>query len=551
MRKLIICLAVLGISQAAPKTELDAKKFLDQASDKLFNLYDTIATEVYTAPNSDEDFESLFQKLTVVQTISQELVEIAEETKKYDPKIIKDPKIKHALERLRKSAKLFVLGEEYFNNLLLSSNALKELSVDKDVEPYQKSTAQTEDEEERLAYFPDITRIFAKSQDPKELQYYWESWRDKNIIWAHIHFSNIVESIQKAANLTEMGILDFWFEQFENPKFLEEMESVMKSLKPFYQQLHSFVRHQLHTKYGDVVIDKDGPIPEHLFQQVIVQAWKNGSVIDSSFPSSDLPNIDESLIHQNYDAMKIIKTANGFYESLGLDSLDDEFWEKRVKPEDEEQGDCKSDIFDITPHVYLKYCKKVDFRKFLQAHGYMGSIHYALQKKQLPYYYFPSYDLEFPVGEAVILSASTHKHLKSVGLLPDVSYKDDVMMNRLFRMGIHTMFNIPVYFVHTKIMTELLAGQIKFEDLNKIYWNLMEEYVGVEPPSDRKEDVIDFPYKFYESIEDNHQTAKFVSEVLGYQLYHALCLKSGQLANNEKLHNCDFYQNKDVGKSLK
>lgn len=105
-----------------------------------------------------------------------------------------------------------------------------------------------------------------------------------------------------------------------------------------------------------------------------------------------------------------------------------------MKPESEEQGDCKSDIFDITPHVYLKYCKKVDFRKLLQAHGYMGSIHYALQKKELPYYYFPSYDLEFPVGEAVILSASTHKHLKSVGLLPDVNYKDDVMMNRLFRM---------------------------------------------------------------------------------------------------------------------
>lgn len=111
-----------------------------------------------------------------------------------------------------------------------------------------------------------------------------------------------------------------------------------------------------------------------------------------------------------------------------------EFWEKRVKPESEEQGDCKSDIFDITPHVYLKYCKKVDFRKFLQAHGFIGSIHYALQKKNLPYYYFPSYNLEFPVGEAVILSASTHKHLKNIGLLPNFKYKDDVMLNRLFRM---------------------------------------------------------------------------------------------------------------------
>lgn len=205
--------------EGAPKTELDAKKFLDKASEELFNLYDTIATEVYAAAESNQDFETLFQKLTVVQTISQELVKVAEETKKYDKQVIKDPKIQHALERLGKSAKLFVLGEEYFNNLLLSSNALKELSTDKDIEPYKKSAFETE--EEGLAYFPDITRIFVKSEDPIELKYYWESWRDKNQIWANIHFSNIVESIQKAANLTEMGVLDFWFEMYENAKFVD------------------------------------------------------------------------------------------------------------------------------------------------------------------------------------------------------------------------------------------------------------------------------------------------------------------------------------------
>lgn len=113
------------------------------------------------------------------------------------------------------------------------------------------------------------------------------------------------------------------------------------------------------------------------------------------------------------------------------------------------------------------------------------------------------------------------------------------------------MFNIPVYFVHTKIMTDLLSAKIKFEDLNKIYWKLMEDYVGVEPPSDRKEDSIDFPYKFYEKIEDNYQTSKFVSEVLGYQIYRSLCVKSSQLNGNEKLHNCDFFENKEAGNALK
>lgn len=68
------------------------------------------------------------------------------------------------------------------------------------------------------------------------------------------------------------------------------------------------------------------------------------------------------------------------------------------------------------------------------------------------------------------------------------------------------MLNIPLYFVHTKVMTDLLNGTVEIERINKHYWELMVKYAGVEPSSDRPESAIDFPYNFYLDMEENHQT---------------------------------------------
>lgn len=68
------------------------------------------------------------------------------------------------------------------------------------------------------------------------------------------------------------------------------------------------------------------------------------------------------------------------------------------------------------------------------------------------------------------------------------------------------MLNIPLFFIHTKVMQDVLSGTIEMEGLNKHYWKLMEQYAGIEPPLNRDESDIDFPYKFYINLEDNHQT---------------------------------------------
>ena len=45
--------------------------------------------------------------------------------------------------------------------------------------------------------------------------------------------------------------------------------------QPLYEQLHAFVRQRLHEKYGNALVDPEGPIPAHLLGNMWAQSWNN------------------------------------------------------------------------------------------------------------------------------------------------------------------------------------------------------------------------------------------------------------------------------------
>ncbi|XP_055920385.1 angiotensin-converting enzyme-like [Eupeodes corollae] len=536
---IVLILAVIGVCQAAISDEVEARKFAKKVSGDLYNFYDNIAEKAFNA--DEDDFESLFSSVETIRATSKALVEVVKDSRQFDYNKFKDSDLREVFRTISKSAGLLILEEEYFSTVASTLNSLKELASDKDIEKYKCIDC------EYLSYFPDVQKLITQSNDPDELLYYWQNWREKNSQWSAIHFYTLIQSLKTAANLTGVPVLELWSEFYD----IEEMENVMLQVRPLYQQLHAFIRNQLYEKYGPLIVKENGPIPDHLFQQVLAQAWTNDSVIDDIYPHKNLPPYDKILSENEFNANMMFGIASDFYKTLGFDPIPKEFWDSRFKlNSNSDTGDCRADIYDLTSNVHMKFCHKVDFRKFLQAHGYMGRIYYALEKKNLPFYYFSSYDLEYPLGEASILSASTPKHLKEIGLVKNFDFSADVQMNRLLRMGIHTMMNLPTFFVHTKVMHDLLADTVDIENLNKHYWKLMDEFAGVEPPTDRPDNFFDFPFKFYIDLDENTQARKFVSEILGYQFYRKLCEISGQYPA-APLNNCDFFGSKAAGDALK
>jgi len=51
---------------------------------------------------------------------------------------------------------------------------------------------------------------------------------------------------------------------YETKFFKQEIETLWGQLRPFYKQLHAYVRSRLRKHYGEKIISQRGSIPAHL-----------------------------------------------------------------------------------------------------------------------------------------------------------------------------------------------------------------------------------------------------------------------------------------------
>ena len=60
----------------------------------------------------------------------------------------------------------------------------------------------------------------------------------------------------------------FWLREYESDTIKEDIEGLWQTLKPFYQQLHAYVRAKLRQTYKDQITE-DGLIPAHLLGTIL------------------------------------------------------------------------------------------------------------------------------------------------------------------------------------------------------------------------------------------------------------------------------------------
>jgi len=547
-----------------PTEEIDAQNFVKESSDKLYEMVGTVAelafdnTELELAKEIDSSEESesgeeaagwailltVLVKMGLMGELVENITTFSTEAAKFKYGEFQNAELREALQNIRLYPDLYILGE--YDD---PTDELDTVVTNEDICSFKDKQKCD------LSYAEDINEIIEKSDNPEELKYYWEKWRENNKGITKEGLQKLAELFKKAANIYEVTPSTLWFSEWKDGTILDDMTRVMREIQPVYKQFHAFVRILLSKKYGADVVPETGPIPAHLFEKALTEEWDPKGLFSHFFTQEDMTDVKKILKEHHMTPKKMVETADDFYKSLGLKELPSEFWAERVKEiEDVDNDDmeCRAAIFDMTPKVYMKYCPEVDFRKFLQVHQWMGRLHYATEKEDLPFAFFDSYELQHAVGEAVVLSTMSSKHMSTLGFTQGTKYEDhDHELDRLFRMGIHTILKLPQYFIHTMVMDDLISGKITIDELNEHYWGFMKELAGVSAPTERHADDIDFPYYFYKNIDDNEQATKFFSEVVGYQIYQALCVKAGQFEHgNSELHKCDFYGHTEVGKLL-
>jgi peptidyl-dipeptidase A len=111
---------------------------------------------------------------------------------------------------------------------------------------------------------PGITRVMADSRDYDELLWAWSGWYDATGKQMKASYIKLVEYLNLAAQ--EKGLKDNsvnWQNELETDNLDQVAESLYQQLKPFYEQIHAFVRRKLRNFYGADKF-KSRKIPMHL-----------------------------------------------------------------------------------------------------------------------------------------------------------------------------------------------------------------------------------------------------------------------------------------------
>lgn len=139
-----------------------------------------------------------------------------------------------------------------------------------------------------------------------------------------------------------------------------------------------------------------------------------------------------------------------------------------------------------------------------------------------------------------------------IGILERYSNTVEDNINALYLEALRRVAFLPFGILIDKWRWDVFSGKVKEADWNNHFWELREKYQKVSKPVERDERDFD-PGALYHVPASSQYIAYFVSYVLQFQFYKALCIEAGEYKNDissKPLHACDFYGSKEAGQKL-
>lgn len=410
----------------------------------------------------------------------------------------------------------------------------------------------------------ELSQVLRESRDADEQLKAWTGWREisKEMRPLYKQMVDIANEGSKELGYADTGTM--WRSKYDMPAdgFATEMDRLWGQVQPLYKALHCHVRAELNDQYGDDVVAMDKPIPAHLLGNMWAQQW--GNIYDIAGPKNAGKGIDiDPILRQHYDVdkenvsheekevavKKMVKTAEGFFSSLGFAPLPETFWERSlfVKPRDRDVQ-CHASAWDIDNEedIRIKMCTEINGEDFQTVHHELGHNYYQRAYKDQSIFYKGSANDGFheAIGDTISLSI-TPKYLKQIGLIdeePDASA--DIAL--LMRSALDKVAFLPFGLMVDQWRWKVFNGEISPEEYNQGWWELREQYQGIEAPVARTEDHFDPGAKYH--IPGNTPYSRyFLAHILQFQFYREMCDMAG---NEGPLHRCSFYGNKEVGDKL-
>jgi peptidyl-dipeptidase A len=397
----------------------------------------------------------------------------------------------------------------------------------------------------------EIRAIHTESRDPATLLDVWLGWRTTSPA-IRDDYQRFVELTNQGAQ--ELGYPDtgaLWRSNYDmSPDaFAAEVDRLWQQVLPLYESLHCYVRAKLAEFYGEDQVPLDGPIPAHLLGNMWAQDWTN--IYDLVAPEDADPGYDLTALVQNagYDPLKMVKSGENFFSSIGFKPLPNSFWERSLftKPQDREVV-CHASAWDVEDgdDLRIKMCIEVNAEDFQTIHHELGHNYYQRAYKDQPYLFRSSANDGFheAIGDAIALSV-TPAYLVKLGLL-DHEPPPSKDIGLLLRDALGKIAFLPFGILVDQWRWGVFSGEIPSDEYNAGWWALRAKYQGIRPPNERNEDLFDPGAKYH--IPGNTPYSRyFLAAILQFQFHRAMC----EIAGHEgPLNRCTIYGSKEAGRRL-
>lgn len=398
----------------------------------------------------------------------------------------------------------------------------------------------------------DAVETMSKSQDYDELLGAWVGWRTISPPMRPLYQRFVELGNEGARDIGYANVGELWRSGYDmSPsQFEAEMERLWQQVKPLYTALHCHVRAKLGEKYGADKVPADGMIPAHLLGNLWSQEWPNVYELMVPYPGQPSIDVTAGLEKAKFDETKMVKTAEGFFVSLGLDPLPETFWERSMflQPEGRDVQ-CHASAWDVgfNNDLRIKMCIKINMEDFVTIHHELGHNYYYMNYYDKPMLFQAGANDGFHegIGDTLALSV-TPTYLHNLGLLDEVSEDPKAVINKQLSDGLEKISFLPFGLLIDRWRWGVFSGEIKPEEYNAAWWKMVNVYQGVAAPVERSEADFDPGAKYH--VPANTPYARyFLARILQFQFHKALCDAAGHKGS---LHTCSIFDSKEAGAKL-
>ena len=397
-----------------------------------------------------------------------------------------------------------------------------------------------------------LKAVVATSRDYDQLLDAWQGWHEaaRPIREDYVRYVALANEGARELGYKDLGAM--WRAGYDMPAddFSKEATRLWSQVQPLYKQLHCYTRARLAQKYGEDKVPAGKPIPAHLLGNMWAQQWDTLFDLLEPYPGVSSLDVTGALKSQGWDSIRMTRSAEDFYTSIGFPKLPQTFWERSmlVKPRDRDVV-CHASAWQMDAYedVRIKMCIEPDYDSLTTIYHELGHVYYDLWYKNQPFMFQGGAHDGFheAIGDTITLSM-TPAYLAKIGLVPGSAESRKAEINAQMKLALQKIAFLPFGKVIDEWRWKVFSGEITPDQYNAAWWALREKYQGVAPAVARSEVDFDPGAKFHVPGNTPY-TRYFLSFILQFQFQKALCEAAG---HKGPLDQCSIYGNKEAGQKF-